>query len=193
MIDQKATEAQATFVQALGPRPLVVVGLSSVGKTRVGYYLAEKLGVDFVDTDFVIERENGASVKELARKLDLEAYRRAEAKVVLRILGEIVRPTIIALGGGAFSRSETRVAIERKGVSVWLHTELDQVQGRLTARSDRDFALKELELKHREIYSVHFRADFRVEAANRKAKAIAADILKLAPDIHRLLARRVAK
>ena len=42
---------------------IVIVGFMGAGKTTVGHLLAEKLGLQFVDTDLVIERRAGRSVR----------------------------------------------------------------------------------------------------------------------------------
>lgn len=40
-------------------KPIVLTGFILVGKTRVGKILAQMLGMDFFDTDELVEKEEG--------------------------------------------------------------------------------------------------------------------------------------
>jgi shikimate kinase len=46
-------------------------------------------------------------------------------------------PAIIATGGGAFMREETRNRIGAKGVSIWLKADADIIMKRVKRRADR--------------------------------------------------------
>ena len=46
-------------------------------------------------------------------------------------------PNVLATGGGAFMREETRNRIRQKGVSIWLDVEGDVILKRVKRRADR--------------------------------------------------------
>ncbi len=74
------------------------------GKSAVGERLARSLGWDFVDADPVVEQDMGMPVTEIFSRLGEAAFRRAEERVVLRLLREAAasaRGTVVSLGGGA--------------------------------------------------------------------------------------------
>ena len=47
---------------------VVLTGMMGVGKTTIGKNLAEKLSFSFLDTDKIIEEEEGSSIKDIDRK-----------------------------------------------------------------------------------------------------------------------------
>jgi shikimate kinase len=46
-------------------KPLVLIGMMGSGKTHLGRLLAKRLGLDFYDSDVVIEQKAGCSVSEI--------------------------------------------------------------------------------------------------------------------------------
>jgi shikimate kinase len=55
--------------------------------------------------------------------------------VIARILEG--RPVVLATGGGAFMREETRNRIRDKAVSIWLKADVDIIMKRVKRRADR--------------------------------------------------------
>jgi shikimate kinase len=55
--------------------------------------------------------------------------------VIARLLDN--GPAVIATGGGAFMREETRKRIAGKAVSIWLKADLDVIMKRVKRRADR--------------------------------------------------------
>jgi shikimate kinase len=52
-----------------------------------------------------------------------------------------VRTSVLATGGGAFMREETRNRIRDKAVSIWLKADADIIISRVKLRSDRPLLL----------------------------------------------------
>lgn len=121
------------------PRPLpqtvVLVGLMGVGKSVVGRRLAQALGLPFVDADTEIEAAAHCTIAEIFARFGEPAFRDGEARVMARLLeGPIC---VLAAGGGAFLREETRERIRDRAVSVWLRGDLDLLVRRTAGRSHR--------------------------------------------------------
>jgi shikimate kinase len=121
--------------QAVGGKPIVLVGLMGAGKSSVGRRLAEKLGFTFVDADQEIEKAAGQTIPEIFAQHGEDYFREGEKRVIARLLEN--HDQIIATGGGAFMNSETREAIKHQGVSVWLKAELDLLVKRVQKRDNR--------------------------------------------------------
>ena len=62
-------------------------------------------------------------------------FRDGEARVIARLLDG--GPAVLATGGGAFMREETRNRIRDKAVSIWLKADLDVIMKRVKRRADR--------------------------------------------------------
>ncbi len=62
-------------------------------------------------------------------------FRDGEARVIARLLDG--GPAVIATGGGAFMREETRDRIRDKAVSIWLKADVDVILKRVKRRADR--------------------------------------------------------
>jgi len=127
---------EADIVAALGKRLIVLVGMMGVGKSTVGRRLAARLGLPFVDADTEIEEAHaGMTIPEIFEIHGEPYFRDGEARVIARLLEG--GPAVLATGGGAFMREETRRRIREKAISVWLKADADVILRRVRRRADR--------------------------------------------------------
>jgi shikimate kinase len=118
-------------------KPLVLVGIMGVGKSTVGRRLAEALGFSFADADDEIERAAGLSVSEIFERHGEPEFRRGERRVIERLLKQSNGRQVIATGGGAFVDPQTRAAVKKSAVSIWLRAPIDVLLARVSRRDDR--------------------------------------------------------
>jgi shikimate kinase len=130
-----STPDDAALIAALGARAVVLVGMMGSGKSSIGRRLATRLGIAFVDADSEIEQAAGMTIAEIFERHGEPYFRAGEARVIARLLDQ--GPQVLATGGGAFMNPDTRAAIRRKGVSIWLKAELDVLMKRIKRRGDR--------------------------------------------------------
>jgi shikimate kinase len=116
-------------------KPIVLVGLMGSGKSTVGYRLAKRLDLPFLDTDTEIERTIGCSISDIFAGAGEEYFRKLEQRTISELLTH--DPHILATGGGAFIQPETRALIKKKSVSVWLRADLDVLLERVSRRKTR--------------------------------------------------------
>ena len=168
-------------------RNIILIGYHCSGKTAVGKVLAEKLQVPFCDTDALISRRTGKSVRQIVAEQGWEGFRREE-RIVIKGLS-FMKGSVIALGGGAVMNPENLEILNGKGVFVWLAADAATIVARIQQDAAKDSqrplltntdAEAEMEtlLKEREpIYRMI--ADKTVDTTDRAIEAIADEIFML--------------
>jgi shikimate kinase len=126
---------EAEITAALGGRSVVLVGMMGAGKSTIGRRLSARLGMPFLDADAEIEAAAGMSIPDIFESRGEADFRDGEARVIARLLDS--GPAVLATGGGAFMRQETRDRIGGKAVSIWLKVDADIIMRRVKRRSDR--------------------------------------------------------
>ena len=126
---------EAEIISALGTRSVVLVGMMGVGKSTIGRRLSARLHLPFLDADTEIEAAAGMSIPDIFETHGEPHFRDGEARVIARLLDG--GPSVIATGGGAFMREETRNRIRDKAVSLWLKADADIIMKRVKRRADR--------------------------------------------------------
>ncbi|NVN86054.1 MAG: shikimate kinase [Rhodopseudomonas sp.] len=126
---------EAETVAALGQRPVVLVGMMGAGKSTIGRRLAMRLGLPFLDADTEIETAAAMTIPEIFEVHGEPHFRDGEARVIARLLDG--GPKILATGGGAFMRADTRDRIRSKAISIWLKADADVIMRRVKRRADR--------------------------------------------------------
>ena len=132
---QTSTTQEADIASALGRRSVVLVGMMGAGKSTIGRRLAARLRLPFLDADIEIEAAAGMSIPDIFETHGEPHFRDGEARVIARLLDS--GPAVIATGGGAFMREETRNRIRDKAVSIWLKADVDIIMKRVKRRADR--------------------------------------------------------
>src|SRR5580700_3824367 len=169
------------ILAGLGRRSIVLVGMMGVGKSSVGRRLAGRLSLPFVDADTEIEKAADMSIAEIFARHGEPYFRSGEARVIARLLEG--GPQVLATGGGAFMNADTRALIRQKGVSVWLHADLDVLLRRTSKRrSDRPLlqtddpseTLRALLAEREPVYAL---ADLTVQSRDVPHEAIVADVM----------------
>jgi shikimate kinase len=130
-----ATPQEAEISAALGGRSIVLVGMMGAGKSTIGRRLSARFGLPFLDADAEIELAHRMPIPDIFEKYGEPYFRDGEVRVIARLLDN--GPAVIATGGGAVLRQETRDRIRDKAVSIWLKADSDIILRRVKRRSDR--------------------------------------------------------
>jgi shikimate kinase len=131
-----STSQEAEIIAALGTRSIVLVGMMGAGKSTIGRRLSARLRLPFLDADTEIELAHaGMTIPEIFAAHGEPYFRDGEARVIARLLDG--GPVVLATGGGAFMREETRNRIRDKAVSIWLKADADIIMRRVKRRADR--------------------------------------------------------
>ena len=181
MSEETAQRPEAVAIKAmLGKRSLVLVGLMGAGKSTIGKRVAQMLGIPFIDADTEIEAVSRMTIPELFERYGEPEFRDLERRVIRRILR--TGPKVLATGGGAFMNEQTRKAITRAGVSVWLKADLDVLMERVSRKGNRPLlktanpraTMQELMDKRYPVYEL---SDITVMSRDEKKDVMAGEVI----------------
>lgn len=122
------------------------IGLPGSGKSTIGRQLARHWGVEFVDSDQVLERRLGGTIKEFFAVHGEQAFRDAETEV----LAELARgqtACVLSTGGGAVLRAENREVLHENTTVFYLQSSPEDIARRLRNDTSRPLLQGEDPLK----------------------------------------------
>ena len=119
-------------------RNIVLIGMPGCGKSTVGVVLAKSLGMDFVDSDLVIQSTMGATLAQLIEQHGDDGFRDIENRVNASI---DVQNSIIATGGSAVYRPQAMAHLATLGPVVFLDVPLETIEERIARNPDRGLAI----------------------------------------------------
>lgn len=115
-------------------RTLWLVGMMGVGKSTVGPVLAEKLGLEFLDSDHEIERREGQSIPQIFEERGEPGFRLAEFSAIEELAG---KHAVVALGGGAIAETDMSKFLSSTGTVIYLKATPATLLERIGKNSDR--------------------------------------------------------
>jgi shikimate kinase len=126
-----------------GTPGIYLVGFMGSGKSTVGRLLAHRLGWSFFDMDHEIEAAEGASIREIFETRGEPEFRRIEAAILGQHISWIEqgRPSVLALGGGAYAAQGNRALLQDRGITIWLDCPFEIVERRAAETAHRPLSL----------------------------------------------------
>ena len=113
--------------------------MSGAGKSTLGVLLAKALGMDFVDTDILIQQREGRLLQTILEEDGIERFLQIEESVVTGIHTE---GCVIATGGSVVYSECAMTALRQEGIVVYLYVPCDELEKRLTNITTRGIVMK---------------------------------------------------
>jgi shikimate kinase len=113
-------------------RNIFLVGPMGAGKSTIGREIADRLHLEFFDSDQEIERRTGADIAWVFDLEGEEGFRKRE-ETVIEDLSE-KQGIVLATGGGSVISTNVRNKLSARGIVVYLETTIDKQ----VARTQRD-------------------------------------------------------
>jgi shikimate dehydrogenase len=109
---------------------ITLIGMPGSGKSTIGKALANKLGYKFIDTDSLIEKKEGMTIKEIFEKKGEPYFRKKEEEVSRKLVDS--KKLVIATGGGMVINPRIMANLSYNSTLVYLYTndEIDLYNGK---------------------------------------------------------------
>ena len=116
------------------------IGMAGCGKSTIGKALSENLGINFTDTDLLIEERFKASLEQIKKDNGYKFVRRAEEEVILSLDKHI---KIISTGGSAAYSEKSMSHLSSFSKIIYINTPLDEIKNRIGQGQQRGLAAPE--------------------------------------------------
>ncbi len=107
---------------------IILIGMPSCGKSTLGVLLAKKLGLEFIDSDLLIQKKHGKLLHELIEQHGNEAFLALESEVNCAITEQ---NAVIATGGSAVYSECAMRHLATLGKIVYIHISYEEMEVRL--------------------------------------------------------------
>ena len=160
---------------------LVFIGMMGSGKSSIGFLVARRLKLNFIDIDNEIEEKLGTTISKTFEDKGEEYFRKVEEKITLNKLKK--HSSVISLGGGAFINEKIRKEIIKNHISFWLNWSDNILLKRIKNSKKRPLAFKlsddliiDLIQKRSTIYS---KAMFEIKCDNLTKNEVVNKIIEI--------------
>ena len=107
---------------------IILIGMPGCGKSTVGVVRAKALGMDFIDSDLVIQKEMGAKLSQLIDQHGDAGFREIENRINAELMAE---NSIIATGGSVVYGEDAMRHLKDIGTVVYLKLSYEAIEDRL--------------------------------------------------------------
>ncbi len=121
-------------------RNIILIGMPAVGKSTAGIVAAKRLGCRFIDTDLLIQEQEGKLLREIIEEKGIDGFLEVEDRVNA---GVEVQNCIIAPGGSVVYCENAMRHYKETGTVVYLEISFGIISKRLNNAKNRGVVLKE--------------------------------------------------
>ncbi len=111
---------------------LIFIGMPAVGKSTVGIVVAKRLGKGFIDSDLLIQEQEGKLLREIIAEIENQVNRDIKAE-----------NAVISPGGSVVYCEEAMKHFKEIGIVVYLHASYQTIKRRIRNPQKRGVVLKD--------------------------------------------------
>ena len=119
---------------------IIFIGMPASGKSTIGVVVAKRLGLDFVDTDLLIQKQEKRLLKDIIAEKGNEGFLEIENQVNRDV---IVENAVVSPGGSVIYCEEAMAHFKEIGTVVYLKTSYEMIRERIENAKNRGVVLKE--------------------------------------------------
>ncbi len=113
---------------------VILIGMSGAGKSTTGQYLAMTMHKAFIDTDVLIEQNEGKPLRDLLETLGTQGFLEIEDRVVRSLE---VTNTVIATGGSIIYCPQAVAHLKKTGLFIYLDVPYEELISRIGDGNNR--------------------------------------------------------
>lgn len=161
---------------------IFLIGFMGCGKSTVAAKLNRMYGMNVVEMDQMIEKEQHLSIPEIFERYGEEHFRNLESELLKKI--QLGSNQVVSCGGGVVLREQNVAEMKKNGRIVLLTAKPENVLKRVKGNDDRPILkgkknvqdIAQLMEKRREKYEAA--ADFVVATDDKQVRAICEEIMQ---------------
>lgn len=108
---------------------IILIGMPGSGKSTVGVQLAKHLGLEFIDTDLVIQTNQGRLLQDIVDNDGHEVLREIEARELQQLK---IHKALVATGGSAVYSDSGMQNLKAQGIVIYLDVSFAEIEKRIT-------------------------------------------------------------
>ncbi len=159
---------------------IIFIGMPASGKSTVGVVVAKRLGYEFIDTDLLIQKQEGRLLKEIIADIGNEGFLAIENQVNRDVQA---RHAVISPGGSVVYCREAMEHFKEIGTIVYLKVSFEVIERRISNAKSRGVVLEEGQTL-RDLYEERTRlfekyADYTISENNLDLEETIDEVLEL--------------
>jgi shikimate kinase len=108
---------------------IILIGMPGSGKSTVGVQLAKHLGLEFIDTDLLIQTNQGRLLQDIVDTDGHEVLREIEAEELRQLK---IHKALVATGGSAVYSDSGMQNLKSQGIVIYLDVSFAEIKKRIT-------------------------------------------------------------
>jgi shikimate kinase len=108
---------------------IILIGMPGSGKSTVGVQLAKHLGLEFIDTDLLIQTNQGRLLQDIVDTDGHEILRHIEAQELQQLT---IHKALVATGGSAVYSDSGMQNLKAQGIVIYLDVSFAEIESRIT-------------------------------------------------------------
>lgn len=118
---------------------IILIGMPGSGKSTVGVILAKSAGMEFTDTDLLIQKKTGKKLQEIIDSYGIDYFLKTESDILSEVSCE---HSVISTGGSAVCTEIAMNHLKRLGTVVFLDVPIDEIKRRINNITTRGIAMR---------------------------------------------------
>ncbi len=158
---------------------IVLIGMPGAGKSTIGVVLAKIAGAAFVDTDLLIQQQEGKLLQAIVDEIGCDNFITLESKFLSNF--SVQNFSIIATGGSAVYTETAMNNLHKIGTVIYLQLPYNEIEKRIHNITTRGLAMAKgktlLDLYNERLPLYQKYADIIIDCQNKTIENIALETL----------------